>query len=130
MTPTQTAFALVASLSILLTMLELVRRRKVSEEYALLWILTGLSMVALVVYYPALELLGRITGAVMPTTTLFIFAIFFLMLISVHFSIAVSRLTRHVRRLTQELAILSAERQTNGASPSPAAYWTAHAKGK
>lgn len=110
MTQTQRIFALVASLSTLLFILELVRRRKLREEYSWLWILTSGSMILLVIFYGALGWLSGLIGAAAPVTTLFIFALLFLLLISVHFSTVISRLTQQVRRLTQELALLSAER--------------------
>ena len=110
MTPTQRIFAFAASLATLLFILELVRRRKLKEEYSWLWILTSGSMILLVAFYRAIEWISRLIGAVLPTTTLFIFALLFLLMISVHFSTVISRLTQQVRRLTQELAILTAER--------------------
>lgn len=110
MTPNQRAFALVASLSTLLAIVELVRRRKLREEYSWLWILTALGMLALAGWYGLIEWLSGLIGAVTPTTTLFLFGLLFLLLISVHYSTVISRLTEQVRRLTQELAILEAER--------------------
>lgn len=110
MTQTQHIFALVASLGTLLFILELVRRRRLREEYSWLWILTSGSMILLVAFYGVIEWISALIGAVLPTTTLFLFALLFLLLISVHFSTVISRLTQQVRRLTQELAILSAER--------------------
>jgi hypothetical protein len=110
MTPTQRVFALVASFGTFLFILELVRRRKLKEEYSWLWILTSGSMILLVSFYRLIEKISGLIGAVLPTTTLFLFALLFLLLISVHFSTVISRLSQQVRRLTQELAILSAER--------------------
>ena len=114
MTQTQRIFALVASLGTLLFILELVRRRRLREEYSWLWVLTSGSMILLVLFYPVLEWISALIGAVLPTTTLFIFALLFLLLLSVHFSTVISRLTQQVRRLTQELALLSAERDAEG----------------
>jgi hypothetical protein len=110
MTQTQHAFAIVMSSLTLLGILELVRRRKLREEYSWLWIVTGVVMVALSTWFRLIEELTRLTGAISPVTTLFIFGLLFLLLISVHFSTVLSRVTQQVRRLTQELAILSAER--------------------
>lgn len=110
MTPSQRIFAIVTSVATLLAILELVRRRKLKEEYSWLWILTAAGMVALSVWFRLIEWLTRLTGAVTPTTTLFVFGLLFLLLISVHFSTVLSRVTQQVRRLTQELAILTAER--------------------
>lgn len=118
MTSTQQIFAVITSVATLLVILELVRRRRLREEYSWLWILTALGMVALSSWYGLVEWLTRAIGAVTGTTTLFLFGLLFLLLISVHFSTVISRLTQQVRRLTQELAILSAERD---ASAHPAA---------
>jgi Mg2+/citrate symporter len=110
MTHSQRSFAILASLGTLLFILELVRRRRLKEEYSWLWILTSATMILLVTWYGLVEWMTGLIGAVLPTTTLFIFAFLFLLLISVHFSTVISRLTQQVRRLTQEMAILSAER--------------------
>jgi hypothetical protein len=110
MTPTQRAFAVITSLVTLVAIIELVRRRKLREEYSWLWILTAVGMVALSGWYGLIERLTQLIGAVTATTTLFLFGLLFLLMISVHFSTVISRLTQQVRRLTQELAVLSAER--------------------
>ena len=110
MTPTQRVFAVVTSVATLLVILELVRRRKLKEEYSWLWILTAVGMIVLSTWYGLIEWLTHAHRRGDPTTTLFIFGLLFLLLISVHFSTVLSRLTQQVRRLTQELAILSAER--------------------
>jgi hypothetical protein len=110
MTPTQHAFAIAISLVSLVVIIELVRRRKLKEEYSFLWILTAVGMLVLSSWFGLVEWITRLSGAVTPTTTLFIFGLFFLLLISVHFSTVISRLTSQVRRLAQEMAILSAER--------------------
>lgn len=110
MTPTQRIFAITASLATLAVIVELVRRRKLKEEYSFLWIVTGVAMLVLASWYGLVERVTSLIGAVTVTTTLFLFGLLFLLLISVHFSTVLSRLTQQVRQLTQELAILAAER--------------------
>jgi hypothetical protein len=110
MNPVQRVFAVTASLATFVIIIELVRRRKLKEEYSFLWIVTTLSMLLLSSWYGVIEWLTALIGAVTVTTTLFLFALLFLLLISVHYSTVLSRLTQQVRRLTQELAILTAER--------------------
>ncbi len=110
MTPTQRTFAALVSIATLLVILELVRRRKLREEYSWLWLLTAGGMVVLSTWYGLIEKLSSLIGAATATTTLFLFGLLFLLLISVHFSIVISKLTLQVRRLTQEVAILAAER--------------------
>ena len=110
MTHTQHLFAILVSLGSLVVIVELIRRRKLKEEYSFLWLLTAVGMLVLSSWYDLVEWLTRLSGAISPITTLFIFGLVFLLLISVHFSTVISRLTSQVRRLAQEMAILSAER--------------------
>ena len=119
MTQTQHIFAIITSALTLIGILELVRRRKLKEEYSWLWILTAVGMLALSTFFGLIERLTRLIGAVTATTTLFIFGLLFLLLISVHFSTVLSRVTQQVRRLTQELAILSAELDRRKAGGGP-----------
>jgi hypothetical protein len=110
MTPTQRVFAIVISIATFLVVMELVRRRRLREEYAFLWVLTTVGMMLLATWYGLIEWITQFIGAVAVTTTLFLFALLFLLLISVHFTTVISRLTVQVRRLAQELALLEAER--------------------
>jgi hypothetical protein len=129
MTPTQRVFAIITSITTFLVVMELIRRRRLREEYALLWVLTTVGMMLLATWYGLIEWISQVIGAVAVTTTIFLFALLFLLLISVHFTTVISRLTVQVRRLTQELAILQAERhppaqatgQATGPSASPVA---------
>ena len=120
MTPTQRVFAIITSIGTFLVVMELIRRRRLREEYALLWVLTTVGMMVLATWYGLIERITQLIGAVAVTTTLFLFALLFLLLISVHFTTVISRLTVQVRRLTQELAILRAERD-RAADPSASA---------
>ncbi|MBW2020578.1 MAG: DUF2304 domain-containing protein [Deltaproteobacteria bacterium] len=105
----QKVFALAIGIAIFLFILEMVRRRKLREEYSWLWLLTGCGIIVLVIWYDLLVLITELIGAVLPTTTLFLFGMIFLMLIALHYSIKISAMTDQVRKLAQELAILKAE---------------------
>lgn len=96
-------------LGILVTILELIRKRKLREEYSVLWFATGIGILVLALWFPLLERLTALLGVVWPATTLFLFGLIFLVLISLHFSIKVSRLTDQVKDLAQESALLSEE---------------------
>ena len=102
----QKIFALSICLFLVLLIFELVRRRKLREEYSWLWILTAVIIVLLALEYDALVFMSKVIGAVLPTTALFILAILFLMAISLHFCVKLSALTEKVIKLTQELALL------------------------
>ncbi len=105
----QTVFALVVSLGALVFVLDLVRRRRLREEYSWLWLLTAGAMVVLVVWYKLLVLITQLAGAVTPLNTLLMAAVLFLFAIAVHYSMIISRLTVQVKNLAQELALLSAK---------------------
>jgi hypothetical protein len=105
----QKIFAIIVSVVLLAMIIELVRRKKLREEYSFLWILTGVVIIILVVWYDILVWLSRIIGAIAPTSTLFVFAILFIMMILMHFSIKISELAEQIKILVQEVSILRAE---------------------
>jgi len=113
MTIQQKAFAIIASLLIFIVIINLVKNKKLKEEYSWLWLLTGFVMIVLVLWYDILVVLTNLIGAVLPTTTLFIFAILFLMCIVLNFSIKISKLTDQVKNLTQKVSLMEAERLNN-----------------
>lgn len=102
----QKVFALLICCLIFVSSINLVRKRKLREEYSVLWIGTSLLMFVLVIRYEWLVALTSYIGAGLPTTTLFICSIIFLMLIAVQFSIKISALTDQVKNLAQENALL------------------------
>ena len=105
----QRPFAILTALVLTALIVYLIRKRKLREEYALLWLIVGAGVIALAVWYGALLRLTRLIGAVAPTTTLFIFAILFLLVLAIHFSISHSRLSDQIKDLTQELAMIRKE---------------------
>jgi hypothetical protein len=105
-TPRQQAVALVASVALLVFIVDLVRRRKLREEYSWLWIATGLVLLVLSAWYRALVLITRLIGAVAPISTFFLFGILFLVAINIHYSMKISSLTSRVKNLAQRLAIV------------------------
>ena len=105
----QQIFALLAAIALCIFIVEMVRRRKLREEYSWLWLLTGFGIVVLAVWYDLLVFITEMIGAVLPTTTLFVFALLFLLLIALHYSVKISSLTDQVRKLAQKIAILESE---------------------
>lgn len=105
----QKLFALLISVSIFLFILEMVRRKKLREEYSVLWLATAVVMLVLILKYDWLVALTNLIGAGLPTSTLFLGSIIFLMLIAVQFSIKISRLTEQAKNLAQQNALLELE---------------------
>jgi len=109
----QKIFAVFASILIFVVIITLVKNRKLKEEYSWLWLLTGAVILLPVLWYDSLLILTHLIGAVLPTTTLFIFAILFLICLSLDFAIKISRLTDQVKNLTQKVSIMEAEKLNN-----------------
>lgn len=105
----QKIFAIIICIGVFVFIIDMVRRRKLREEYSVLWLATSVIMFVLVIKYEWLESLTRFIGAGLPTSTLFIGSIVFLMLISVQFSIKISKLTNQVKSLVQDNTLLRSE---------------------
>lgn len=102
----QKIVALSIAIFIFVLVIELVRRRKLREEYSLLWLLTSLVMIVLAIQYDWLVKITHFVGAALPTSTLFFFGLLFLIVINIHFSVKVSRLNDQMKKLAQENALL------------------------
>jgi hypothetical protein len=91
---------------LLVIVLELVRRRRLLERYALLWLLAALVIMVLAVWRGALETLAHLFGIVYAPNSLFFIAVGFIVVLLLHFSAAVSRLTDQSKVLAQRLSLL------------------------
>lgn len=95
------------SVSILLIVIvfELIRRRRLEEEYSLLWLLSGVVILIFSIFPKLLDVISKIMGTYY-LTTLFVVSFLFLLLIVLHFSTVISQLSNKNKELTQELSIL------------------------
>jgi hypothetical protein len=100
---------------LLLAILELVRRRRLLERYALVWLGSAVVILGLAIWRGALTDLSNALGISYPSNALFVIAFGFVLLLLLHFSLAVSRLTDQSKVLAQRLALLE-ERVRRGES--------------
>jgi hypothetical protein len=98
--------AIVAAGGLILVLLELVRRRSLLERYALLWLFSALVLLALAVWRDLLEQVASALGVAYPPNALFLIAFGFVLVLLLHFSLAVSRLSDQTKVLAQRLALL------------------------
>jgi len=101
--------ALIVSVGMLLLIIELVRRRKLREEYSWLWLLTVSTILLLTVWFDLLKWITSLIGAMIPSSTIFMLAFLFLIFISLHFSVVISKLTNRNIELAQRYALLELE---------------------
>src|SRR5580765_741632 len=101
----QKIFAIFVAIAFMLIVIHLARKRKLRVEYSILWTMTSVIILALVLWYDTLVLVTRWIGAVLPTTTLFIFSLLFLLFLNLHFSVKLSELSEQVKNLGQQFGI-------------------------
>jgi len=85
---------------------ELLRRRRLVERYALLWLFSSLVLLVLSIWTDLLEIIAKAVGIIYPPNALFMIAFMFVLTLMLHFSLAISRLSGETKVLAQEVARL------------------------
>jgi hypothetical protein len=101
--------AVLGSGSIIVLVIELIRRGRLKEKYALLWLFAGGVLLVFSLSRDLLEYSAQLFGVYYPPSFLFLLAFFFLLLITLHFSVVLSGLSDKNKHLAQELALLRQE---------------------
>jgi hypothetical protein len=99
----------VAALAVVLVLgviVELIRRHRLQERYALLWIVTGGVMLVLAIWRRGLDAFSDLIGVAYPPSALFMVAGLFVFVVLLHFSTVLSRLSEQNKTLAQRLALL------------------------
>jgi hypothetical protein len=111
MTPLKVSIAgIVASLVLIFLIFELVRSRRLRERYALLWLLTGLVMFALSVWRSGLNTIASWVGITgYPPAVFFAIGLLFTIVVLLHYSTVISKLSDQNAILAQRLALLEHE---------------------
>ncbi|CAN5521795.1 hypothetical protein BH20ACT15_BH20ACT15_13940 [soil metagenome] len=115
--------AIAGSALLFVFVLELVRRRRLGEPYAILWLLASAVLLVLSVWDDLLDELANLVGIQTPANALFVVGFGFILILLLSFSSVVSRLSRENKLLAQELARLSRENEGDtsqgAAAPAP-----------
>lgn len=108
MTPLRVSIAAaIASVLLLLVVFELIRSRRLRERYALLWLLTGVVLLVLSVWRGGLNTIAGWFGiSGYPPAILFAVGILFILLVLLHYSTVISRLSDQSTILAQRLALI------------------------
>jgi hypothetical protein len=119
--------AIVVTVLLFGLVLELVRRRRLVERYALLWMSAAFALLVLAVWRDLLNIGSDFLGIAVPSNALFLVAFGVIFVLLLHFSVATSRLgdetkilAQEVGRLDEELRRLRAERNGNQPEREPA----------
>jgi hypothetical protein len=85
---------------------ELLRRKRLMERYALLWLFASAVLLALAVWKGLLTTVAHAIGIFYPPSALFVIAVGFILVMLLHFSLVISRLADQNKVLAQKLGIL------------------------
>ena len=91
----------------LVVLFEMLRRQRLREKYALIWVVVALSTVLLVIFPGLLTRASDLLGVQVPANLLFFVASMLLLLLSIQFSYEIGRLEDRTRTLAEEIALLS-----------------------
>jgi len=97
--------AVAVSAALLLLVIDLVRRRKLTEEYSFIWVLCAVALLVLSVWRDILHVTARWLGVYYPPAVLLLVLIFFVFVASLYFSVVISGQRRQIEHLVEELAL-------------------------
>lgn len=100
---------LAVAMVLLGSILELVRRRKLREKYAVIWVITGVTVLPLAAFPRVLDGLALSLGTLSGTSLVLFFAVSFLLLLVMHLSWELSQLEDETRILCEEVALIRSE---------------------
>jgi hypothetical protein len=109
MTDVVQLISIAVSAALLVTVIELVRRRLLTEEYSFIWIGSAAALLVLSVWRNLLDLAASALGVHYPPALLLLALTFFVVIVSLYFSVVVSRHRKEIERLVEEVALLDAD---------------------
>lgn len=109
------------AVALALYVLDLVRRRRLSEDYSLLWVVASLVIAVLGFSTPLLKYITRVLGMMFESSTVFAVGLAFAIAMLLFLSVRLSRLSQAHETLTRELALLrhELERKAAGSGGAP-----------
>jgi hypothetical protein len=101
--------SIVVSGALLGLVIELVRRGRLTEEYSFIWIVCAAALLVLSVWRNLLDLAAATLDVHYPPAVLLLVLTFFVVIVSLYFSVVVSRHRKDIEKLVEELALLDAD---------------------
>jgi len=98
--------SIAATLALFLLVFELVRRRRLMERYALLWLFSTVILLGLALWKQLLEDVASAIGIFYAPSALFVVAFGFILAILLHFSLVISRMADQTKVLAQRVGLL------------------------
>jgi len=97
----------------LLAIIHMIRKNALQLRYSLVWLFVGVSFLIIVLFPSVLRHLANLMGIYSIMNMLFFIGILFLIVIIYTLTIALSNMSKRIKDITQELAILKKEVNDN-----------------
>lgn len=101
--------SIIVSISLLLFIFGLIKRKRLKEEYSLLWLGFSFIFIILSSFKPLLAMFAHTIGIIYAPAALLLMLIVSLFFILIQFSVVISKLSESNKNLIQEVGILKAE---------------------
>ena len=98
--------AILGSIGLFALVFELVRRRRLMERYALVWLLSATTLLLLSVWRNLLEVFAEAVGVAYAPSALFLVALGFVLILLLHYSLVISTLHDQTKVLAQRVGML------------------------
>lgn len=98
--------AFLLALAIVALVIEMLRRKKLREKYAVLWLIVGVATLVLAAFPRLLNIVAEYVGVQIPSNLLFAMSILMLLGVCLHLSWEISVVEDETRTLAEEVAIL------------------------
>ena len=99
-------FSIVGSLVLISFLVFFIRKRKLLEEYSILWLIVFIVFLAAAVFGAFLDGVARFFGILYPPAALFVLLILGIFFLLFHFSIVISEMKRKLNKLAIDKALL------------------------
>jgi hypothetical protein len=102
-------FVLLSAIMIFIVVLNLVRLRRLREEYSWLWLAAALFYLVMALKPKLISKLSGFLGITNSITAFTFFSLLFIVLILIHYSVRLSRLTTQMKDVTQQIALIDGD---------------------
>lgn len=99
-------FAITGSVILFIFIIELIRRKKIKEQYSLLWLFISTGFIALSIWRDGIEEIAILVGIAYAPAAFLLILVMAIFLILIQFSVIISKLSETNKTLVQEIALL------------------------
>lgn len=100
--------SIVASVLVIILIVHLIRKRRLREEYSIMWLIGSGVLIVFSVWRDLLDIIANLVGIYYAPTVLVLVGILFGALIFLHLTVVISKQTEQTKTMAQEIALLKA----------------------